>query len=42
MDIFLKEFAAFRDLLKAGDVAGMKEKMRLSTARRAMFDKTKK
>ena len=42
MDIFLKEFAAFRDLLKAGDVEGMKDKMRLSTARRAMFDKTKK
>ena len=39
MDLFLNEFSSFRDLLKKGDVEGMKEKMRLSTARRAMFDK---
>lgn len=39
MDLFLNEFSAFRDLLAAGDAEGMKEKMRLSTARRAMFDK---
>ena len=39
MDLFLNEFSSFRDLLQKGDVEGMKEKMRLSTARRAMFDK---
>ena len=39
MDTFLKEFAAFRDMLAAGDAEGMREKMRLSTERRAMFDK---
>ena len=39
MDQFLAEFSAFRGLLEKGDVEGMKEKMRLSTARRAMFDK---
>ena len=39
MDAFIKEFESFRDLLDKGDVEGMKEKMRLSTVRRAMFDK---
>ena len=39
MDAFIKEFEAFRDMLDKGDVDGMKEKMRLSTLRRAMFDK---
>ena len=42
MDIFLREFVLFRDLLAAEDVEGMKEKMRISTARRAVFDNTRK
>ena len=40
MDVFLAEFTAFRDMLAAGDTEGMREKMRLSTARRAIFDDT--
>lgn len=39
MDLFAAEFGALRDLLAAGDVEGMREKMRLSTKRRAYFDK---
>ena len=39
MDQFEKEFHELRDLLADGDVEGMKEKMRLSTQRRAYFDK---
>ena len=39
MDQFEKEFHELRDLLAAGDAEGMKEKMRLSTQRRAYFDK---
>ena len=39
MDQFEKEFHELRDLLADGDVEGMKEKMRLSTTRRAYFDK---
>lgn len=39
MDAFMKEFAAFRELLAAGDAEGMRAKMRLSTERRAGFDK---
>ena len=39
MDSFLRELTAFREMLAAGDAEGMKEKMRLSTQRRAMFDK---
>ena len=42
MDIFLRDFVLFRDLLAAEDVEGMKEKMRISTARRAVFDNTRK
>ena len=42
MNIFLREFILFRDLLEAEDVEGMKEKMRISTARRAVFDNTRK
>jgi prephenate dehydrogenase len=42
MDSFLREFSQFRELLAAGDIQGMQEKMRLSTQRRAMFDKRKK
>ena len=39
MDIFLKEFSELRDLLAAEDVEGLRDKMRLSTKRRAYFDK---
>ena len=39
MDIFLKELHNFRDMLERGDTEGMRAKMRLSTERRAMFDK---
>ena len=39
MDQFAKEFHELRDMLADGDVEGMKEKMRLSTTRRAYFDK---
>ena len=39
MDRFLGEFREFRDALEAEDSEKMKEKMRLSTERRAWFDK---
>lgn len=39
MDAFSESFAAFRKLLDEGDVEGMREAMRRSTARRALFDK---
>ena len=39
MDRFLEEFQEFRDMLDAEDKEGMREKMRLSTERRAWFDK---
>ena len=39
MDIFEKEFDALKEILKAGDITAMREKMQLSTARRAYFDK---
>ena len=39
MDTFLKELHNFRDMLERGDTEGMRAKMRLSTERRAMFDK---
>ena len=39
MDTFLKELTDFREMLVRGDVEGMRAKMRLSTERRAMFDK---
>ena len=39
MDQFAQEFSELRDMLADGDVEGMKEKMRLSTTRRAYFDK---
>ena len=38
MDVFLKELQGFRDMLEKGDTEGMREKMRLSTERRALFD----
>ena len=39
MDKFGREFSQLRDLLAAGDREGLREKMRLSTARRAYFNK---
>ena len=39
MDRFLAEFQEFRDMLANEDREGMREKMRLSTERRAWFDK---
>ena len=39
MDTFLKELQDFRDMLEKGDTEGMRAKMKLSTERRAMFDK---
>lgn len=39
MDVFAKEFNELRNLLADNDIEGLKEKMRLSTKRRAYFDK---
>ena len=39
MDIFMQEFTALRDLIAAENVEGLRDKMRLSTQRRALFDK---
>ena len=39
MDSFINEFISFKEMLTIGDVEGMREKMRASTARRALFDK---
>lgn len=39
MDIFAEEFAAIRNMLDSGDAEGLREKMRLSTKRRALFDR---
>lgn len=39
MEKFSAEFRRFHDLLETGDTQGMKETMRLSAARRALFDK---
>ena len=39
MDLFAGEFQQLRELLSAGDREGLREKMRLSTQRRAYFDK---
>ena len=39
MDTFIGEMTELRDLLEAGDEDGMRAKMRLSTERRAWFDK---
>lgn len=38
LDRFIGEISGFRELLAQGDEVGMKEKMRLSTERRALFD----
>lgn len=42
MERFIDEFSAFRDMLKSDDTEAMREKMRSSTARRALFDKPSK
>lgn len=39
MDAFSQTFSTFRDMLEEGNVEGMREAMRRSTARRALFDK---
>lgn len=39
MDAFAEEFAAFRAMLSEDDTEGMRRKMRISTERRAWFDK---
>jgi len=41
MDSFIEEFKSFRNMLAHGDGERMKEKMRMSTARRSLFDKPK-
>ena len=41
MDTFLRELTEFRDLLAKGDTEGMRAKMRLSTERRAVFDRSR-
>ncbi len=41
MDIFLDEFASLRDMIRDGKVDELREKMRLSTKRRAYFNKVK-
>jgi prephenate dehydrogenase len=38
MDIFIGEFRQLRNMLAEGDREGMREKMRISTERRAYFD----
>ena len=42
MDCFAEEFERFRRMLADGDTEGMREAMRRSTARRALFDKPTK
>ncbi len=39
MDAFAESFSALRDMLDRSDTEGMREAMRRSTARRALFDK---
>ena len=39
MDLFLTKFGELRTMLETNDVEGMREMMRQSTARRALFDK---
>lgn len=39
MDIFISEFQNIRDMVKDGNVEELREKMRLSTTRRAYFNK---
>ena len=39
MDSFISEMQLLRDMLSSGDTEALREKMRLSTERRALFDK---
>lgn len=39
MDMFMDKFSELRSMLERGDVEGMRAMMRLSTQRRALFDK---
>ncbi len=39
METFMEEFASLRDIIARGDVDSLRQKMRLSTQRRALFDK---
>ena len=39
MDLFAHEFEELRNMVASGDIEGMRKKMRLSTKRRALFDK---
>lgn len=39
MDTFVEEILTMRNMLEADDMEGLKQKMRLSTERRALFDK---
>lgn len=41
MDLFLGKFAELREALRSGDEESMKAMMRLSTSRRALFDRQK-
>ena len=41
MDAFIKEFTDFRNLIEVGNTEKLREKMRASTTRRALFDKPK-
>ena len=41
-DAFMEEFQRFRNMIEQGDEEGLREKMRRSTERRALFDKPKK
>ena len=39
MNVFINECMLIRDMIASDDIEGLKEKMRLSTSRRALFDK---
>lgn len=39
MDLFINEFISFRNMIESENVSDMREKMRSSTQRRALFDK---
>jgi len=41
MNIFIKEFISFKDMIENENTDGLREKMRTSTKRRALFDKPK-
>ncbi len=41
MDLFIKEFTDFRNLIENDKAENLREKMRISTERRALFDKPK-